>query len=392
MYKDAGDEPQKTLAYWLWVNDGIQKNSKFSYYEKKAREQFFQYWLGLMKDKFPESDDVQIAIARLHYGADQDRTKFAERLDSQFKKGAKGATDPKAAKPDWKRTLKWIGAYRGNWSKTREYVAMFQYETAGLEGIHALVHQLCNEQNESYLARSTFTKLAETLPYDDFSNKQIRDLITLAYETLADVESAKMLAGKLDYEKMSEEEKLALAREFLTVDGAIARQVYDQLDDQVAGKLELFEHYVGKDDMTQAIVLAGELAAIDKYAKEYSLKRAEMLEAAERYAEAITAFQQCAQTPAILWRIVGCHQSLGETDKAIQQLRGIEKAYKQHAARAALQIATLHGEAENKEKQIAALRHVVKKYPNSKEAAEADGMLGDLGVPPSLPTDTVFDF
>ena len=69
-----------------------------------------------------------------------------------------------------------------------------------------------------------------------------------------------------------------------------------------------------------------------------------------------------------------------------------EKADAKQAARAALQIATLHGEAKEKEKQIAALRYVVKRYAKSKEATEAEGRLGDLGVPPDLPDSTVFDF
>ena len=392
LHKDAGDKPQETLAYWLWVNEGIQKHSTFSYSEKTQREEFFAYWLGLMKDKYPDSDDCQIAIAQLQYGSDRDRTKFAERMDALFKRTAGDAPAADATKSDWRRTLKWVGAYQGNWSKTREYVAMFNYESGGLEGIHALVNQLCNEQNESYLARSTFKKIAETLPYEKLTNEDIRKLIALAHGTVKDVGTAQLLAGKLDFERMSEQEKLALAREFLAIDGSLARPVYDRLDDQVVGKLVLFKHYVASDDTSRAIVIAGELAKLDGYSEEFSLKKAEMLEAGERYADAITAFQQCGNTPEILWRIVRCHQTLGETDKAIEQLRGIEKADKKQAAKAALTIAALYGEAEEKEKQIAALRYIVKKYPNSKEAKEADGQLGDLGVPPSLPTDTVFDF
>ncbi len=391
-HKDAGAEPEKTLAYWLWVNDGIQANSTFTYYAKTERQTFFTHWLGLMKaDMFPESDDFQIAIAKMNYGAERDRTKLAERLDAQFKKAGEGA-NPESDKFDWKRTLKWVAAYKGDYAKTREYVGMYSYETAGLEGMYALVDQLANKQNETYLVRSTFKKFVEALPFDKMSNKDVQSLIALAHGTVKDVTTAQTLAGNLDFETMTEPEKLTLARELLAIDGAIARPVYASLKDQLAAKLELFDHYMKTEDNSSAIVIAGELAEIKGQAAKYSLLKAEMLEVEKRYSDAITAYQACDSTPEILWKIVALHESLEQTDEAIQQLNAIAKAHRNLGGKASLKIASLYGAAEEKEKQIATLRGIIDRYPNSKEATEAQGVLGDLGVPPQLPTDTLFDF
>ena len=73
---------------------------------------------------------------------------------------------------------------------------------------------------------------------------------------MEDRTTAKNLAAKLHFEKLSEEQKLQLARELLELDADIARAVYDQLEDSGAGKLELFERYCQAGDLSQALSLA----------------------------------------------------------------------------------------------------------------------------------------
>lgn len=382
--KDAPEQPETTVEYWTWVSQCVLKNGTFGYYEREGKQKFFDHWLGVLQDKFPEAEDYQIALAKLHYGADRDRTKLAERLDAQFEKGQK--------KGDWRRVLKWVRAYKGNWTKTREYVGKLDFEATGIDGIAEAMYVLCNEQSESYLAKSTFKKFAETAPLDELSNDEIRKLIAVAQGTLEDSATAQSLAGKLHFEKMPEPAKLALAREYLAIDAAIARQIYDQLEDKEAGKLELFEHCMKNGDTSQAISLAGELAEIEKYKAEYTLKKAKMLEAGKRYSDAISAYQQCGDDPTHLWRIVECYVALEQPDQAIEQLRAIETGHKGQAARAVYRIAGLYGEAEEKEKQIAALREIVKKYPTSNEADTAEQELGELGIPPALPELSPLDF
>jgi TolA-binding protein len=122
------------------------------------------------------------------------------------------------------------------------------------------------------------------------------------------------------------------------------------------------------------------------------LKKAKLLEAAKRYGEAVTAYRQCGEDPAFLWRIVECYAALERTDQAIEQLRAIESGHQSHAARAVYRIAGLYGEAEEKEKQLAVLREIVKKYPTSDEADAAEQELGEMGIPPALPELSPLDF
>ena len=381
--EDAGEKPETTVEYWVWVSRCVLDNGSFGYSQREAREKYYKYWLGVLEGKYPDSDDYQIAMARLQYGADRDRTKLAERLDAQFQKGQKEG--------DWRRVLKWVQAFKGNWTKTREYAAMLDFETAGIDGIAEAMDILCNEQKESYLAKSTFKKFAENVPFDKLTNDEIKKLISISQDTLEDGATARSLVEKLHFDKLEEPAKLALAREYLEVDVAIARQIYDQLEDQESAKLELFEHCVESGDTSEAISLAGELAEIEEYAEKFALKKAELLQAAKRYSEAIAAYRQCGSEPATLWRIVECHLALEQHEEAIEQLRAIATAHEDQAAKAVYRIAVLYGEAEEEEKQIATLREIVKKYPASDEADKAEQELGEMGIPPALPAPPSLD-
>jgi len=371
------DDPAGTEAYWVWVQQAVVDNGNFSWTEREEGKKYFEFWLAKMKGKFADSDDFQIGLANLHYRADRDREKFAQRLDEQYKKNLKPG--------DWKRTLKWIKAYRGNWTKTREYAAKLDFETAGIEGVTALMDLLCNEMQESYLAKSTFQKYCEKAPFDKLSNEQIQELITLSLETLKDTSTAKTLAAKLHLDKMSEEKKLQLARDFLKLDVGMAEAVYDQLKDATAGKLELFEHCSKSGDFDKALSLADELSKVEKYAKQFSLKKAEMLQANKRYTEAITAYQALSDDVVYQWRIVECHLALEQIEEAIEQLRKIEKGVEEEAPKAAYRIACIYREAEEKEKCVATLRKLVDDYPGAAEADKAEKELDEMGVAPELP-------
>lgn len=371
------EDPGKSLDYWNWVQEGISANGNFGWSEREQRETYYEYWAGAMEGKFPDSDDFQIALAAIHYQMDRDKDKWTERLDEQFKKGQKEG--------DWKRILKWVKAYKGNWTKTKEYAKMLDFATSGVEGISQLVDLLCNEQQEHYLAKSTFQSFCENVPFEKLSNEDIHKLMLLAHEDLKDRTTAKSLAGKLNLDKMSEQDKLQLARKLLKLDGALAEPIYAGLGDKHAGQAELLEHYCREGDLSAALPILDELAGVEKYARNARLKKAELLESAKRYSEAIAALKLVDNPPDNLWRIVECHVALEDLDSAIEQLGEIERGFKDQAAKAAYRIACMYRDAEEKQKYIAALRKVIDEYPGSPEAAKAEEQYDDLGVPPALP-------
>ncbi|NQU22119.1 MAG: tetratricopeptide repeat protein [Candidatus Nealsonbacteria bacterium] len=373
--RDPGEDP----AYWQWVQQGVLANGSFTWSEKEQGKAYFESWVGTMEGKFPNSDDFQIGMAALRYEVDRDKDKLAESLDKQFEKFQKEG--------DWKRVLKWVRAYKGNWTKTREYVGKITFATSGVEGVTHLLDLLCKEQQESYLAKSAFQKYCESVPFAETSNEDIHKLILLAHEVLEDRTTAGSLAGKLKLDGMPDAARLQLARKLLKLDGVIAEQVYNRLEDKHAGQMELLEHYYQTGDVARALPIADALASVEKYARGVQTKKAELLFKNQRYSEAIAAYQQAADPPSTLWQIVACHEAMEDVDKAVLQLQEIERGFKDQASKAAYRIACLYRDAEEKQKYIASLRDLIKKYPNSAEADKAEEEKDELGVPPAMPAE-----
>jgi len=362
LYKELQPEATDELAYWAWVRKHIRANGQFSWSERDKKKEYYEFWLKAMEGKFPESDDFQIGLATIQYAADRDRDKLAETLDAQFKK----------QKADSARVIQWVRAYKGNWTKIKEYAAMLDYETSGIDGINQLMDVLRNEHHESYLAKNTFAKFCEGIPFDKVSNDDLVKLINLAQGTLEDRTSAKKLADKLKLDGMSEEDKLKLARDLLKLHGEIAEKVYEQMTDKNAGKAELLNPYYENDDVYRGCRVADELIEVEKYADDARKKKAEMLVANKRYLEAIAALKELDQTPANMWKIAECYIALKDDDGAVKQLREIEKAVKDDSAKAAYQIAAVYSDDEEEvEQYVSLLREVTQKYPGTAEAKKA---------------------
>ncbi|MEK6237678.1 MAG: hypothetical protein N2C14_23465, partial [Planctomycetales bacterium] len=155
-----------------------------------------------MEGKFPKSSELQVVAARMQFGADRDPAKLNKKLDEIF------ATHPK--KTEWKTILQWVEAYKGNYTKTREYVGKFDMKTADVDAVVGIVGALHGKLNEKYLAKNKFSDYRKDAAWDKLSNADVRKLAALAL-SMEDPSVAGTLVGKLNFEKMSEEEKLALA-------------------------------------------------------------------------------------------------------------------------------------------------------------------------------------
>jgi tetratricopeptide (TPR) repeat protein len=209
-------------------------------------------------------------------------------------------------------------------------------------------------------------------------------LIMLAYDKLEDGTTARTIADKLKFDKISEPEKLKLARDFLKKDPELGEKIYSQLEDVAAGKMELFKHYLAEGNTTKAIALAGELRKLDKYAEEMSFQYPKLLIADKQYAEATKALKLLKNSVEIQWQIAECCILMNDIDQAAAELRVIIKKYKQDALKAAIKIATLYTEADNKKEAYLAWKDVLDLTPHfSKEAQMARAALNTL--PPAMP-------
>ena len=234
---------------------------------------------AFFKDKFPESDDMAIVRVRLQYGVDRDRAKIAKRLDDLFKKNKKS---------DWKRTIKWVRAYKGNWTKMKQYSVLITYESGGVEGVASLVETLVKENNERYLASSAFEKFREKVPFDKLSNEQVMKLIFTAQTYLEDKSVAGGLVEKLHFDKMTEEEKLktVFASFCKLMPRSRGRSVIDSIIRARLGS-NCLSILLKTDEQDLAIEVAGDLAKDKAHAPKFAQRWAEMLKAAGRHSEAV---------------------------------------------------------------------------------------------------------
>ena len=99
-----------------------------------------------------------------------------------------------------------------------------------------------------------------------------------------------------------------------------------------------------------------------------------------RYEEAIKLYAMINDPPGTIWATVDCYERMGKPEKAEEALTEIENFFERDAPQAALRKAQVWERAKNREKTVAALRAVMKKYPQHPVSSQAHQWLERLGV------------
>ncbi len=320
--------------YWGAVRMAVHRHGWFPEAEAELRTRYYTYWAGVLAGKFPDWDDHQIDVAHFQLMADRDTAKWMERLDAQFERYQKP--------DDYGRVVRWMRLFRSHRAKVTQYYGK--------------------------------------LVFEKMTNAQIRDLMTLFFDEVRDVPVAKNLFGKLRFDEMSEDDKVALARYLWQKDAALVEETCARLTDRELGQMELLRFYHSTKDVAKGVPLANVLANAPRFAKEALFKKAQLLQGAGKFAEAIQAYQQADSPPESLWAIADCYAKLGKLEAAVAQLREVENFFKDHAAEAAMRIARLYSEAGKDKLYVAALRAILKKYPESGQSSEAHQQLERMGI------------
>ena len=325
---------ETSRRYWGNLGWDVRKQGQFTDAEAGLRERYYRYWTGLLEGKFPEWDDYQLNVINLKLAFDKDMAKSQERVDQLFERNQKPG--------DTARIIRWIALFPKNKSKVMEY----------------------------------YNKLA----FEKMKNGEIRDLMKLFYERVDDAKMARNLFDKLRLGEMPDNEKAGLARYFWSRDAALVKDLCMTFDDKELGQMEYLRFHHSRKDAEHGVPLADAMAKVPRFAAEALWLKAQLLHGAKQYAQAIATYQQCDNPPQNIWAIADCYAKMGKIEQAVAQLREVEGFFKQHAAEAALRIAHLYREADMKPQQIAALRAILKKYPESGQSSSAHEELERLGV------------
>ncbi|MEO5368354.1 MAG: hypothetical protein H7831_18750, partial [Magnetococcus sp. WYHC-3] len=250
---------------------------------------------------------------------------------------------------DYDRTIKWIALYmKGHVAKVEQYYSKLVFDKMQTAQMVNLIQTLYNAGKEEavktyQMGRSTVLKLKPGIP----------DAVL---------------------------EELALS--IFTKDGEAVQFLCKKMQDLDRGKWVLFQYYASSPipaEKDKGLALAPELLTLPAYAKEVYWIRAEIYCYKSMWTEAINDYMMADRPPASYYMIADCYMSAKKPQQAIQQLSEIETFFAAEAPQAALKIAYVYRTINQKEKYVANLRGVLKKYPGSRQSSTAHQLLQAMG-------------
>ena len=156
-----------------------------------------------------------------------------------------------------------------------------------------------------------------------------------------------------------------------------ARAIYEKLENQIAGQLEIAKMWREDGQHDKAIEIYRALMVKDApKANDYLAAIADCYEQTERYALAIQTYRQVDRFPSTHFAMARCHRKLKQFSEAIT-LYGQAKADQGSAPDAALQIGYTYEEDGKTESAIKAFQQTCKVYPTSSQASQAHAHLQD---------------
>lgn len=320
--------------YWQRTRENIRKFAAQPNADQDQKLRMFRYWADFMDKLQPQWDDFQKDVSDYKLAYENDPKKWMARIDKQFSAYQKP--------DDYARIVRFIGYFQNQKDKVQEY----------------------------------YTKLT----FDKMTNPQIDSLLRVLLDNGAYLELGRNVFGKLKLNDMPDNEKYNLERYLWTKDEKLVLRMTDSFADKDLGRMELLRYYHNRRNTEKGLKLADEMTKIPNYAKETWWLKAEMFQWTQKWQEAIQAYQAADNQPTNLWRIVDCQLGAGKREQALGQLREIENFFVDQAPQAAWRIAVIFRDSGEKDKYIAGLRGILKKYPKSGESSTAHQELQKMGV------------
>lgn len=332
-------DPAGTPAYWSVIRSQVKQfGAQFDDTQASARRQFYRYWADALENKFPDNDDFQIDYIDFRYAHENNLEKRAQRLDAQFAKYQKP--------DDTARIIKWLNLYMGNKAKINEYYAKLDLSKLGQSGTEQLVFALLS-QKEYAMALNAFDKLS------------FKDLTDAAREAFA--------------RRLWEYTNAGFSITAL-------ERVAGSFTDKEYGTMVLLRYYYWTGNTAAGLPLAETLKVSPKFSAEALTIMGDLYFGSRQYEKAIPCYQQANNPPTTLFKTAECYSQMGKVESAVSTLHEVENFFVKDAPHAAMTIASLYQKAGLKDKYVAALRALIKKYPGSTESSAAHLALESLGL------------
>lgn len=332
--RDIPESLETDRDYWQFISREVGRQGRFSNEEASARQTYFRYWTEQLANRFPEWDDYQINLAGYLRQLEDDDRRWIERLDQHFERNQQNG--------DNQRIIRWISLFRDHPSKVEEYYNLLTFAQMSNEEIFALLNTSFREVRNERMASNVFGRLRLSEMDDDFRSRIVS----------------------------------FLAREN---EEAMIKQVVSHYRDGDRALRDLLEYYHRIGATEKGVETARELVVIPEYAEFAYWRMAELLRADGQYSEAIQAYRMVDNAPRNMWRIAECFEAMGEIEQAVTTLRQVENFLEDHRAEAALRVANVYRNAGQQDRQVAALRAILSRYPESSQSRRAHLDLEDLG-------------
>lgn len=320
--------------YWLRTRENIRKMALGKDVPQEQKVRVCRYWAGVMEKKRAEDDDFQKDVADFILAYENDPKKWVGRLDKQFENYQK----------------------EGNYSRVIRFIAYYQAQ---------------KDKVQEYYGKLSFDKM---------NNGQVIALMRILLDHGAYQEMGRNVFSHIKLPDLAENERYNLERYMWHKDEQLVLRLCESFADKELGRMEQLRYYHWRRNTEKGLKLTEEMTKAPNFAKESFWLKAEMLHWLKKWPEAIASYQSADNPPTNIWRISECYMGMGKRDSAIGQLRELENFFKDQAPAAALRIAYIYRDTGDKEKYIAGLRGIMKKYPKSGESSTAHIELEKLGI------------
>ncbi len=366
--KDVPGKPLEDKQFWNVALKMVRDYGDFDKFHESEERNYYKYWSAAMEGRFPDWDDFHLTRTKFALRVHGDIEKWYNQTDQVYAGGV--SKDNRA-----ERTAKWVRVYAHHEAKAEEYLDKLDPKELDGNIAYGLIESLIDAgQNELVV------KVYPWVNPDDLDWGQKRKLMQMLYQKLNNRDMAHNFFAKLKLPEADDKEKERMANALNRYDETLVMSCYEMMNDADRANFLRLKYYRHKGKIKEGLEIAPKVIESPDYASLGWWYKAELHDMARQWEEGINAYRQSDRQPESLFRIAEDYMRMGELEKAVTQLREVEKFFENHRSEAAYRVAQYYQRASEGDEEVAALLHVMKKYPRSKQSRNAHERLESLGV------------